>query len=559
MNALTPIPPFGPSISTKRFWCLVSALALYLLCFHHGLRERMHRILPHASTRHSVCIAIAISDLKFGLNQGYMAYRKIVDALEENGMTPSDDIARRCGSTHPENLFDGDLMDRCIQTALAVEAPASYPRPLVPLYAEDLGYADFCKLGFLLFGYRLSSLYFAFFVLLGAAVLLYVLEFHRQPRALLLLSLVLGSLYLTMRALPFLDPEPLWNVQLRTVINGRFMAVLGVIPLFHVGLVLLERKRARWPRLTLVVLQLVLLMFVITCRSSALWCVLVLASIAAWRTLLWAWRRRRLWRELTLDEVWRDFRGAWPACLLCLAYLALGAYQARSQHWIYQTDEAQPHHFVWHNAYVGLKYHPDWDRDWAAYHDHKDWDEIPYVAIRKDLQSQGFDPNMVLTRDGAAYRPRFWDKLAKQVYLRFARQNPRYMAELLFYHKPRGIGVVYAHYVKAALRHMRPSTAAALGLVLLTFVVLLVASTAWKEHLRLQGLVSLATAASLLPVLWAYPSKLVFGDQALMISVFLACTASFALKSGYCLMRRLSSSGNESGVPNLAETPRAAA
>jgi hypothetical protein len=204
-------------------------------------------------------ITNAISDDVYGVHHGYVGFGKVYRSLETDlGVVgkPKSSDADVIANLSNEMLINGalrraasfeDLHDVGILFPPTIE---SFQRlDLKAPWSEDLGETKFYAIAFDLFGLRIQSAYYLFFLLLSISVAAFILQFRRSPVALatLLFSVLAFHVFFYINFF-----EPL----LPTVYTNRFGSTLCIIPALHFMFLLLERRDATRFSLCLAALQL---------------------------------------------------------------------------------------------------------------------------------------------------------------------------------------------------------------------------------------------------------------------------------------------------------------
>jgi hypothetical protein len=148
------------------FIALALAAAIIALIFAGGLRLGMDHETAFGPESEQNEIAIALSETVYGLHLGYIGFATVHDKLVEIWNGGLD----RYDPKLVENCADRDLLNKAI-----IEASSLGPqtvgyigdRTLVTGFYDDLGYVDYVKLSFALFGRQVESIYYTFFVLLS--------------------------------------------------------------------------------------------------------------------------------------------------------------------------------------------------------------------------------------------------------------------------------------------------------------------------------------------------------------------------------------------------------
>jgi len=267
-------------IKISKNLALFPLIAVLLVCsmliffsYHSGIEKNFDKVVPEAIEDNTWAISIAISDLEYGLNEGYMFYPLVFIALNEGGMTKYPSHLKNLGMNFPDNLKMPDLLNKAIEKARNIKVPKkpSFRRgEITAMPYTDLGLADYYKLSFRLFGFQVDSAYKLFFLILTISILVFVIEYRDRPAILLL---PLAFLFLQIEVMDFI--YRLDSIDLATVANFRYISVLAIIPAAHVFLLLFKTEIVdNKLRLILLLSQCGIILFVISVRSSALWIII---------------------------------------------------------------------------------------------------------------------------------------------------------------------------------------------------------------------------------------------------------------------------------------------
>jgi hypothetical protein len=276
-------------------------------------------------------IGIALSNLKYDLD-GYLGYQKVLDIIRA-----------------------GNISDSAIQKASDVDdasVDGVYRQTVM-----DLGFIDYTRIAFVLFGYKTESLLYLYFFIFSLAVVAFFIEFYNDNIALVSLLVYLFAHYVVVSATSIIGS------QLDTVHNFRFMSVLAVLPVFHICLIALSGKKISVLSFLTALTQAIVIVFVIWIRSSSLWVVLFLLSFTA-VILLQHWLDQAKFnfdkRELIRKVLNRAKYNLWPIFVVLGTELISVAVQPFLLDESYYNDEkANKGHTFWEAVYLGLAIHPD--------------------------------------------------------------------------------------------------------------------------------------------------------------------------------------------------------
>jgi hypothetical protein len=263
------------------------------------------------------------------------------------------------------------------------------------MYYDDIGEVDYVSLAFRLFGLKIQSMFYLYFMLLALSSLIFVLTFHDRIFAICLLATTLFAYYVELY-LNFFEP-----IAISSYWGMRHSSTLCLVPMLHFALLLLWRKKLSVAVAGGAVVQLAILILAWRVRSSVAWVLVFLPALAFWLALWDSWPRSgnpglgwwAAFREglaglpssaVALVRSWpllvrRTF--CWPLVLVLLGVLANNVYNRTALHPSYHSDDVRPDHGLWHSVHLGIgKYIPD----------------VLSPRIFNVLQTQGFTEELTL-------------------------------------------------------------------------------------------------------------------------------------------------------------------
>ena len=221
--------------------------------------------------------------------------------------------------------------------------------------ADDKGYLDYVIVAFKLFGPKLYSLYWLWFVCLTFSVGLFLKSFSGSLSSLALLSMTLVGIHAAISILPLADEANFRSLQPNGVLSSvsiyepRFLDVLAMIPVIHICLFALRRT---WPPNAFQVIgllgQMAFFILLYHARSSLGWQILAIATVSVLTILLGQLRGKQ-------PNTNRFKRLASPALVITLLIFGISALS------MYQKAHYNPRYYedmgvrtFWHNALMGL-------------------------------------------------------------------------------------------------------------------------------------------------------------------------------------------------------------
>jgi hypothetical protein len=330
------------AVKLRRIGCIGLLLLIgcaFCLDVFHGIELGEDRVAFHPIYRLRQSLAVAISRMHDPSPGGYLAHRSVVNVLNENGFAMFDDEP----GSHLDApgwavlLSDGPRLDRIIQQAIDVPIDAGLQPEIIQ--ANELGLADYIYLSFRLFGDKISSLYYFFYLIVGLTCLFYVAQFRDSPFLLFLLLIFLGELY-------FLENYA-HSFGQSTVSNSRLFSGISLVPVLHILLLLWQCRPPRAFAVAAAVFQSVIFAFLLSCRTELAWQAAMIAVVACGIGLSLLLRRR--------DAKHRRLIGLaplWPAAVFLLVLFSYSAVVSVSADQRYAVEPKA--HIVWHEFMIGL-------------------------------------------------------------------------------------------------------------------------------------------------------------------------------------------------------------
>jgi hypothetical protein len=395
---------------------------VFCLDVFHGIELGQNQTAFQPIYRLRQSLAIAISRIHDPSPGHYLAYKSVVNVLSENGFAVWDDDP----GPHMDVdrwailLADGPQLNRIIQQA--IDAPIDTSLPPEIIQANELGFADYIYFSFRLFGDRISSLYYFFYLIVAATCLVYILQFRDSPFLLFVLVIFLGELF-------FLENYARsYGMQMQAVTNGRLFSGLSLMPVLHVLFLHWQRRPPRVFSVAGVIVQSLIFGFLLSCRTEAIWQVAMAAAVLCGSGILLVlqWRSRK-WPDLVS---W--LRLLWPALTFLIVVSAYSAVTSLNADSRYALEPKA--HIVWHEIMLGLlSTSPELRRDYLPDENLTYDDKIVYMAVDHDLKARDDASSPVVRRlpngdpvvDLAP--PAHWndyEKLVRSLTLRIVLEHP---------------------------------------------------------------------------------------------------------------------------------------
>src|SRR5262245_12094859 len=216
----------------------IVALVLAALIIGLTMTEAMRRGLDHAvavSYGEETAIAIALSDMVYHLHLGYVGLASVLNTIHQhwNGSAGSD-LSVLVQNFHNEQILNDGIR---AAASLGPQKPGYFTDgSLITTIYDDMGEVDFVKLSFAIFGMRIQSLFFTFFLLLAISAVTFILAFRNNLTALALLLCTLFALYVELFLAAF-DP-----VSVPSFFGLRYGFALSLVQMWHFMLLLNFRR-----------------------------------------------------------------------------------------------------------------------------------------------------------------------------------------------------------------------------------------------------------------------------------------------------------------------------
>jgi len=286
-------------------------------------------------------LAVALSRLHSPPLYGYLAYGSVIKVFEEGGWPWPQPGPGKSNAEWLAFLTDTARLDALIDHAEHVTVDPSLPPDLIR--ENELGWVDFFYFAFLVFGTKITSLYYFYFLILTLSCLLYLYEFRASKLLLLgLVTYIAAHLFLV-------DFAHDYGLETISITNSRLYSALSLPAAAHIFLVFWLRRRPQPLTVAVVLIQSAIVALVITCRVEALWQVLMIASAAILFIGL-----RFLTRGLAglKDSFASRNTPLWaPGILIGMVFLA-HVHIALTADSRYEVEPQS--HLLWHEVLIGL-------------------------------------------------------------------------------------------------------------------------------------------------------------------------------------------------------------
>lgn len=449
-------------------------------------------------------MSIAISKIEYGLG-GYLGYREVSQELANHLSSTKSDT--NVGDLKTRDLVqDPKLINFAIQKASTLDQKEFKKGDKwnghYLVYSEDIGFIDYYKIAFNIFGYNAYSGYYLYILLYLISLLIFYLRYKNN------ITCMISAIFITISIFGAANSAIMSDLMI-SIGSNRFLSTLIFIPLLHIiydGSIGSEKDFFK--KIIFLVLQLLILFFIFSIRITALWSILFIIFILFTKiTIIFFKYRNYEFKKIFFNKA------ANYTLILFITILIGGTFkiiQIVKVDKVYHSQDLLPHHLVWHSAYIGLNQHPKWQEN-LPHPDLRDaqGDSIPFIITNHVLKDTGISIVGGVGGSGGT-KNRLHDQIIKKEYFKFIFNNPKYALELFFIHKPMiMLSVLYSLYLQTKIYVY----VLALFSILCTIVLLI------NQKKGLFSTTSILTTSffisifSSLPILWAYPATFVLADQ----------------------------------------------
>ena len=348
MNRLALFQKFEHSIgrmqkdTVRVIVAMVLAALIIGLTMSGAMRRGMHHSIA-VSYSEQVALAIALSETQYDMNLGYVGFTSVLKTIQQHwnrGANGWSNLPVLVKNFHSRQVLDDGIR---AAASLGVLKPGYFTDgSLLTTVYDDMGEVDYYKLSFALFGMKIESLFYTFFLLLGLSAFVFILAFRDNIYALSVVLCTLFAFYVELH-LAIFD-----QVATPTFFGMRHASTLALVPMWFFAFLLLFPRRPSGWLVAGALLELAILILAWRIRGSVTWMLIFLFLISVvlvvhrrrwlgWSVVAWA----RLWPALLRDTL------RWPIVLLLLGLIANGIYNQQSRHLIYSTDDVIPRHGLW--------------------------------------------------------------------------------------------------------------------------------------------------------------------------------------------------------------------
>lgn len=519
------------SVLTFVFFSILAALCVVNLYTTTKL-QGLDATLNYGAENDIFAITIAISENRYDFHEGYVGIPEVEAALQAILM-PKDDPSK-----WQALAGNRQAIESAFQAASHLDPSTFTPykttrAPFVIMPGEDTGLADFYRLSFSLFGYHADAMFKCFMLLFSLSTVLFLWQSRNQPWAMGLLVILLFSFNMLFYSDAFVG-----RVDAPSIMSSRNLGLLTLVATLH--LMLFSHMRGRYCSISswvVWVMQLALLLFMMSVRSSTHWQWLLLL---VWLAAPLAWQ---CWRH-GVRATWRVYFPAFVTLFAVLGFQLIVANERMLRHdEVYSSECAMTHHLRWHSAYLAFNLHPKWaeyappEAGGVLRGDRLAWNVAEAYWNRSHPEASYVCPYFY-----KFYRMGVHDQLMRQAFMDFISLHPRMVLELYAWYKPEAIFNKLKSRVVALPGWWGYAVA---GFAAISFLMALAASQCQRRIAPVLA-VSAATLLSLfmfstMPHMFAYPVYMMETITLLFACMALAACIAAALAGALAgrMLRRL--------------------
>ena len=340
--------------SKKNYLILIFLIiALFIVNISISIKNKGHLIFPSPVTTSLNAIAISIDELING-KKGYIGNRDVLENLLSNHQVLQ---YLDCKKINKYCFVENINFKSAVETS-----KKSDKKPRLIYENEDIGLIDFYKFAFFVFGFNMFSLMSAYYLILFASLIIWVVYFYKETSKLFFPILFLSSHAIIIFLLPSFGDEII------VAHSRRFLPVLTIIPTIFIIVNLVENKFFSLKCLILNILQISILLFIFHSRSTALFQFLNISFIILLILIL----KRNQLREL-LSRNKNFINISFSLIIILIFYKFLMFVNINPLY-----SKVVSKHLFWHAAYIGLSAHPDSELKYNIYN--SDGAALDYVV-----------------------------------------------------------------------------------------------------------------------------------------------------------------------------------
>jgi len=282
------------------------------------------RIQSHYVT--SQAISIAISKINYGLDNGYVGYRKVLNPLLQ--MQGGGDTGILVSQVNEGINMSLNLTD--------VASEGLHYMPNLPTWS------DFVTAAFFVFGSNAKSVFYLYMMLLTVSILMFIITFSHKPKY-LYLSLVIIATFIVIINAP--------AVVAMTMVCHRFWPYLAIMPALYIAILFADKHYLTKWKFIGALIQALILVFIIHVRNVAIYSFIFLFIAMPLYMFI---------RHIIKSEVNKSFIqkiSVWPLAILLVCFIGINIYKQIKLYPDYSNIKSG--YPFWHMIYVSLVAHPD--------------------------------------------------------------------------------------------------------------------------------------------------------------------------------------------------------
>ena len=299
-------------------------LSILLWQFYPSSNDRMQ---SHYVT--SQAISIALSKINYGLNEGYVGYRKVLNPLlQMQGGGDTGILVSQVNEGINKSLHLTD-----------VASEGLHYMPNLPTWS------DFVTVAFCIFGSNAKSLYYLYMLLLTVSILIFILSFRHNIKH-LYLSLITIATFIVIINSP--------AVVAMTMVCHRFWSYLAIIPALYIAILFVDKYHLTKWKFIGALIQALILVFIIHVRNVAIYSFVFLFMALPLYMLI------KEFIKAGANKALKSFIhkiSVWPLVLLLVCFIGMNIYKQVKLYPDYSNIKTG--YPFWHMIYVSFVAHPD--------------------------------------------------------------------------------------------------------------------------------------------------------------------------------------------------------
>src|SRR5262249_2136694 len=168
------------------------------------------------------------------------------------------DVADVFIAAHPH--VTNDILQRARHVRLSSDRLMYFP-------GDDKGYGDFAMVALRVFGLRVESMYYCWFVFFGISIAAFTVVFWRDTDRMVVLCVVTSAVYAAFFVLPL-------SFELGPIQNPRAFGAVSAVAVLHLSLSMLDRHRPSPLNVSAGLAQAALIALAVHVRTTEWWQVL---------------------------------------------------------------------------------------------------------------------------------------------------------------------------------------------------------------------------------------------------------------------------------------------